>query len=415
MINKKLITVFIISFYCFFDLSFAYPKLSEANHNFIDTMIERYHSYSKKIKKEKSELYSKIANDAKVLRNTYLWVYNSNKVKWKILTNESIKYWVEKYNKSKDSKKNSTIETLKEVQNIAEELQRSFQIESEEDFVWYATTILPTPLYWLNKNSDIDINKIMWWEWSTWLLLDSSNTIDQLSIVLPVWTPVTLIKKIQNWKFTYYEVRNRDFDVWYWEKDWYYLDSRFIKIDESKSAEHVHNVPDMSTIFKTLLAAVDSQYIWWGSYYQWIPEINELYPTPDDVKLSTWEQQYKILQWTDCSWLLWQATNWYTPRTTRSLLTFWDSVPISWFTVDQIVWIVKPLDLIVWAGHVVIILSDEYAIESIWKDDFKWWVEIVKLDERLKDIFTRRQPVNDWNKSKLPDKEKFVVRRWYKW
>jgi hypothetical protein len=42
---------------------------------------------------------------------------------------------VEKYNKSKDSKKNSTIETLKEVQNIAEELQRSFQIESEEDFI----------------------------------------------------------------------------------------------------------------------------------------------------------------------------------------------------------------------------------------------------------------------------------------
>jgi hypothetical protein len=29
------------------------------------------------------------------------------------------------------------------------------------------------------------------------------------------------------------------------------------------------------------------------------------------------------------------------------------------------------LDLIVWAGHVVIILSDEYAIESIWKKDFE--------------------------------------------
>ena len=61
----------------------------------------------------------------------------------------------------------------------------------------------------------------------------------------------------------------------------------------------------------------------------------------------------------------------------------------------------------------VIILSNEYAIESIWKDNFKWWVEIVKLDEWLKDIFTRRQPVNVWNKSKLPDKEKFVIRRWY--
>ena len=415
MINKKLLVLFIIAFACSLNFSFAYPKLSEADHKFIDTMLNRYHSISKDLKKEKSELYSKVANDAKVLRNAYLWAYTWDKLKWEILTKESIEYWVEQYNKLNDSKKNSTIETLKEVQSMAEELQRSFQIESEEDFEGYWVTVLPTPLYWLNKKWTIDINRIMWWEWSTWLLLDSSNTIDQLGIVLPVWTPVTLIKKIVNWKFTYYEVRTRDFDVWYGENDAYFLDSRFVKLEEHKPDEVIHKVPDMSSIFKTLLAAVDSQYIWWGSYYQWIPEINELYPTPDDVKLSTWEQQYKILQWTDCSWLLWQATNGYTPRTTRSLLTFWDPVAISWFNVDQIVWIVKPLDLIVWAGHVVIILSNEYAIESIWKKDFEWWVEIVGLKERLEDIFTRRQPVNDWSKSSLPEKQKFVIRRWFKW
>ena len=414
MMNKKFVALLIVSFFWIINISFAYPKLSESNHNFIDSMINRYHNATKQFKKDKSVLYSQVANDAKILRNAYLWAYTWNKLKWKILNKESIEYWIEQYNKLNDKRKTSTIETLKEVQSTAEELQRSFQIESEEDFVWYATTILPTPLYWLNKKWEIDINRIMWWEWTTWLLLDSSNTIDQLWIVLPVWTPVTLIKKVENWKFTYYEVRSRDFDVWYGENDWYFLDSRFIKIDDKKAAEHVHKVPDMSTIFKTLLAAVDSQYIWWGSYYQWIPEINELYPTPSDVELSTWEQQYKILQWTDCSWLLWQATNWYTPRTTRTLLTFWDSVAISWLNVKEITKVVKPLDLIVWAGHVIIILSNEYAIESIWKKDFEWWVEIVKLDERLEDIFTRRQPVNEWNKSSLPDKQKFVIRRWFK-
>jgi hypothetical protein len=296
---------------------------------------------------------------------------------------------------------------------LAEELQRSFQIESEESFQWYASTILPTPLYWLNKK-DVDINKIMWWEWTTWLMLDSANTIDQLSIVLPVWTPVTLIDKVEKWDFTYYEVRTRDFDVWYWNKDAYFLDSRFVENRESKPAEVIHKLPDMSSIFKTLLAAVDSQYIWWGSYYQWIPEINDLYPTPSDVELSSGEQQYKILQWTDCSWLLWQATNGYTPRTTRTLLSFWSSVPISWDSVDQIIKKVKPLDLIVWAGHVIIILSDEYVIESIWKENFEGWVEIVSLKERLQDIFTRRQPVDEWSKSDLPEKKKFVIRRWYK-
>ena len=45
--------------------------------------------------------------------------------------------------------------------------------------------------------------------------------------------------------------------------------------------------------------------------------MNDLYPTPSDVQLSTGEQQCKILQGTDCSGLLWQATNGYTPRNTR--------------------------------------------------------------------------------------------------
>jgi hypothetical protein len=75
---------------------------------------------------------------------------------------------------------------------------------------------------------------------------------------------------------------------------------------------------------------------------------------------------------------------------------------------------VKPLDLIVWAWHVIIILDNEHAIESIWKANFEWGVEIVDLKERLEDIFTRRQPVNEWSESKLPDKEKFVIRRRFK-
>lgn len=413
MFNKKTIVFSLIVVWSLLNTTFAYPKLSESDHQFIDKSLSTYHNASKEEKKQKSELYSNVANDAKVLRNAYLWTYTWDKLTGKILTKESIENWIEQYNKLSDSRKSTTIETLKEVQDLAEELQRSFQIESEESFQWYASTILPTPLYWLNKK-DVDINKIMWWEWTTWLMLDSANTIDQLSIVLPVWTPVTLIDKVEKWDFTYYEVRTRDFDVWYWNKDAYYLDSRFVEKKENKPDEVIHKLPDMSSIFKTLLAAVDSQYIWWGSYYQWIPEINELYPTPEDVELSTGEQQYKILQWTDCSWLLWQATNGYTPRTTRTLLTFWNSVPISWNSVSQIIKKVKPLDLIVWAGHVIIILSDEYAIESIWKENFQWGVEIISLEERLEDIFTRRQPVDDWNKSNLSEKKKFVIRRWYK-
>ena len=37
-----------------------------------------------------------------------------------------------------------------------------------------------------------------------------------------------------------------------------------------------------------------------------------------------------------------------------------------------------------------------------------------QITERLEDIFTRRQPVDEWSNSPLPEKQKFVIRRWYK-
>ena len=393
--------------------TFAYTTLTEKNHNYIDKTINSNQNISKTQKKEKAELYSNVANDANILINAYLWTFNWDQLKWKILTKESIETAVEKFNKLDNKKKTAIIESLKQTQKLAEELQRTYQIEGEENFQWYATTLLPTPLYRLNKKN-VDINFIMWGEWTTGILFDSANTIDQLGVVIPKWSPVTLIDKVQTWSYTYYEVRTREFDWWYGEDEAFYLDARFIEKKDKKPNEVINPLPDISTIYKNLLSAVDSHYIWWGSYYQGIPEINEFYPTPETVKLTEDEQEYKLLKWVDCSWLLWQATNGYTPRNTSWLLTFWESVNITWNTINQIINKVKPLDLIVRKWHVIIILSNEYAIESIWKENFEWGVEIVKLKERLEDIFTRRQPVNEWNESTLPNKEKFVIRRRYK-
>ena len=413
MNKKKLIVALYLLLWFLLNTTFAYPTLTEKDHQYLDKIINSIHNIPNTQKKEKSEQYSKIANDTKILRNAYLWTYTWDKLNWEILTKESIEKAIEKYNKFNNKEKNSTIESLKEIQKIAEELQRAYQIESEENFQWYATTLLPTPLYVLNRKN-VDINFIMWGEWTTGILFDSANTIDQLGIVIPKWSPVTLIDKIQTWNFTYYEVRTRDFDWWYKQDEAFYLDSRFIEKKDKKPNEVIHKLPDISTIYKNLLSAVDSHYIWWGSYYQWIPEINDFYPTPSTVELTKDEQEYKLLKGVDCSWLLWQATNGYTPRNTSWLLTFWESVNITWNTISQIISKVKPLDLIVRQWHVIIILSNEYAIESIWKENFEWGVEIVKLEERLQDIFTRRQPVNEWNESTLPNKEKFVIRRRFK-
>jgi hypothetical protein len=72
MISKRLLMLLLIIICWFFNATFAYPKLSESNHRFIDKSLNLYHNISKELKKEKSELYSKVANDAKILRNAYL-------------------------------------------------------------------------------------------------------------------------------------------------------------------------------------------------------------------------------------------------------------------------------------------------------------------------------------------------------
>ena len=63
------------AFFWFINTTFAYPVLTKSDHEFLDRTINRFQNISKELKKEKAEQYWKVANDAKVLRNAYLWVY----------------------------------------------------------------------------------------------------------------------------------------------------------------------------------------------------------------------------------------------------------------------------------------------------------------------------------------------------
>ena len=65
------------------------------------------------------------------------------------------------------------------------------------------------------------------------------------------------------------------------------------------------------------------------------------------------------LEGVDCSGLLYQATGGYTPRNTSSMKDFGDEVKISGLPLEQISFLVRPLDLIVCTGHVVIVLNGQ--------------------------------------------------------
>jgi len=125
-----------------------------------------------------------------------------------------------------------------------------------------------------------------------------------------------------------------------------------------------------------------------------------------------------MLKGLDCFCLLYYTTNGYTPRNTSSLVSYGNAVRIAGLKVDEIIQKVKPLDIIVWRGHVIIILDKEHVIESRLdydknKEEFQGGVRIRQLKEVLREIMKRRVPVESYQDKVEEGKEKFVIRRWY--
>lgn len=206
-------------------------------------------------------------------------------------------------------------------------------------------------------------------------------------------------------------MRTREFDAGPGAKYGYFLDERFIEKQITKPIERPIQLPSLTGLQSKLLQTSGSAYVWGGSWYQGLPWIHQRFPSEGELTSS--HQLQKTLQGVDCSGLLYQATDGYTPRNTRQLLTFGTAVNIEGKTAEQIAAQLKPMDLIVRAGHVVIVLDEQYTIESRWRANFAGGVEVVKTIERLQEIMTTRDPVDNYAISKLPESKKFVVRRWF--
>lgn len=110
----------------------------------------------------------------------------------------------------------------------------------------------------------------------------------------------------------------------------------------------------------------------------------------DPVLTQKWQ-----LRGVDCSGLLYWATNGATPRNTSALVNFGTGVTIADRSLDQMVAELKPLDLIVWRGHTLIVLPGGRVIESTWKPENNGGVYISSLRSRLLEIMDKRSPLNN--------------------
>lgn len=401
--------LFVAGCLLFDGIAAAYSTITQEEINLIDSQINTSQSLSLSEKKRLSQKYYRIAQQSLEIRKAFSNI--TTELSWVALTRADYASITSRIRILKEltlDKREEALEKLKRTQFTSYELWRAFECESNPLFEGYWITKLPTPVFWLPRKNP-DINSIMGWNGD--IKFDSKNLVRELAVVLPPDSVVTLLRKIKKGNFVYYEIRTREFD---WKNDKhhsYYIDSRFITISKKKPSETLPILPEKKDILSNLKNALGSTYIRWWSRYQWIPEMEVLFPS--STKLSLNHKTYKSFKWVDCSWLLYQATNYYTPRNTTGLLSFWEFLPISGKSINQIIKLIKPLDLIIWQWHVIIVYDDQHVIESKREDEFSGWVVITPTKGRLQKIFQTRSPVNSWNDSKLASWKKFVIKRWY--
>jgi hypothetical protein len=128
---------------------------------------------------------------------------------------------------------------------------------------------------------------------------------------------------------------------------------------------------------------------------------------PVKGKINAKEMKEWGLKGVDCSGLIYEATNGYTARNTHQLVYFGEGVEIEGLSPKEITKKLKPLDIIVWKGHVILVYDENSTIESSFSAG-----GVVKktLISVLSDISKSRVPKNKWEY----DGKYFVVRRWFK-
>lgn len=188
-----------------------------------------------------------------------------------------------------------------------------------------------------------------------------------------------------------------------------FLDKRFGKVESSSPPARGQALPSPQTILERLKSRVGKPYIWGGNVSAGIPQMLHYYPPLSEKVLSPLEKVSWTFEGVDCSGLLYEVCNGAVPRNTDALLFVGESVPIAHLSWEEIPQVLKPLDLLIWKGHMVIVFDHEWTIES----KLQWGgVTLTGMKKRLASIRDedRKKPADD-PIHVLQNSETFLVRR----
>jgi len=196
----------------------------------------------------------------------------------------------------------------------------------------------------------------------------------------------------------YYRVTTEDYDY----EGNFYVDSRMVKPLFEPPAKRRKFVPKKEDMITELKRLEGYPYMWGGNCADGIEDMLRLYKPKGDITAAT--KELWTLKGVDCSGLLYQVSNGCTPRNTSSLATFGKTVDIEGKTTEEIIAALRPLDLIVLKGHVIIVLDGNNVIES----SPVTGVHRTEIRVRLEKLLESLSPANEFSKTG----KVFVARRW---
>lgn len=239
------------------------------------------------------------------------------------------------------------------------------------------------------------------------LRTDRQGQIRELEFIAMPGTVFTVHKTLRKGASVVHRVSTEEYP--YPSPAGYFIDDRFVRLTDEMPMARSRKLSPREEIISRLLAARGSRYVWGGNVRAGVPAMLDLFPPTGKLPPET-ERRW-LLRGVDCSGLLYEATGGFTPRNTSALLTYGTGVPIAGLGVEDIRQRLKPLDLIVWNGHVIIVLDRERTIESRLGPvpGVRDGVVVRPLAEVLAEVLRGRVPADRYEKGR----KTFVIRRWY--
>jgi cell wall-associated NlpC family hydrolase len=271
----------------------------------------------------------------------------------------------------------------------------------------YAVALLPTPV--LNTP---DFATVFGGRDGRTLHADRCGQIRAMEFVALPGTPFRIEETVNKGNTAIYRVSTDDYP--YPTTTGYFIDSRFVRTSDTPPPQRPRQLPPREVVIARLLAAQGSRYVWGGNVRAGVPQLLSFYPPTAGAPLPQETRERWELKGVDCSGLLYEATGGYTPRNTSALVDYGAPLPIAGFSPAQILKQVAPLDLIVWQGHVMIILDRDRLIESRLDCSGRQdGVRVRPLREALDELRTNRIPVDDYAAAAARGVKGFVIRRWW--